>query len=199
MSILLKLSSQKREKGRRMRKVDQTLLKTATPIIEQIARGARLTEPFAYYTREDVYQEVWAMCVDALSRYNPDVGELEHFLRSHVSRRIKNLKRDRYFRPGYDLATSGYAKARMNVVNALPLDDGEMHDEGVLLCAGDIPGNPSDELDAQETMDYLVNNLPPDLVPVFYALINKNTKEGKAVDRLRDEVRRLLAEREEDA
>lgn len=90
-------------------------------IIKKIAKQ-RSHYVFAYYTPEDIFQEIFIMCIEALPRYNSSKGSLENFLSSHVARRLKNLRRDKYFRPGVDIVSSGYAWDKINLVNALPLD-----------------------------------------------------------------------------
>ena len=45
---------------------------------------------FSYYSREDIRQEIWAICIKCLPDYDPLRGELEHYLRSSVKNALIN-------------------------------------------------------------------------------------------------------------
>lgn len=143
---------------------------------------------------EDIEQEVWVLCLDALSRYNPKLGELENFLRNHVSNRLKNLKRDKYFRPDKNSVSCGWARVKMNLVNALPLGGGDIAENDRVLGSSGISPDPLDTLLAEETHDYIVNALPPHLVNAFYAVVGGNRTKRSDVQELRDAVRKILEE-----
>jgi len=136
------------------------------------------------------------MCLDALRRYNPTAGPLEHFLNMHVSNRLKNLKRDRYFRPGSCVATSGAAKTRMNLINALPLDNSDIPNNGIVLGAASEEPDPLMQLLADETRDYITDRLPPDMKPIFFAIISGNTIRQPIIDKFRKIVAAILEERD---
>ncbi len=52
---------------------------------------------FGYYEKEDIEQEVYILCVNALERYDSS-QPLENFLWTHVKNRLCNLKRNKYER-----------------------------------------------------------------------------------------------------
>jgi len=178
--------------------VSQALLDEAYPIIARIAGIRSKNGAFAYYTNEDISQEVWSMCLDALDRYDRSVGPLENYLVKHVSNRLKNLKRDKYFRPGSDLATSGHAHVRISLVNALPLD-AENADSGcVILGCSSAPVNPLERVICNESMEYLRKNLPSGLADYFDDIINGNKISKILMDEIQCKVVKLLEERGDD-
>lgn len=52
---------------------------------------------FSHYDIEDIKQEAFMIAMDALPRYD-EVRPLENFLAVHVNNRLKNFKRDHYYR-----------------------------------------------------------------------------------------------------
>ncbi len=62
-------------------------------VINMVARH----NTFGSYTKEDIGQEIWVLCLEALPRYDGK-RSLYNFMLTHVKHRLKNLKRDRYFR-----------------------------------------------------------------------------------------------------
>jgi len=137
------------------------------------------------------------MCLDALDRYNPAIGPLENFLNNHVSNRLKNLKRDKYFRPGNCPSSSGDAKTRMNLINALPLDGGEAPDKSLVLGSCQDGLNPLLKMLAEDTHDYIVDRLPPDLKTFFYSAIGGNKVRKPILEKLRIVIIEILKEREQ--
>ena len=53
---------------------------------------------FSYYDTDDMRQQGRMYAIEALSRYNPKLGSLPVFLRSHVRNRFLNLHRDKLSR-----------------------------------------------------------------------------------------------------
>lgn len=176
---------------------NQQILDEAQPIIERLAKSRSANGKFAYYENKDVYQEVWCMCLEALDRYDSKKAPLENFLVSHVTNRLKNLKRDKYFRPGSDIPTSGLARTRMNLVNALPLSNEHVAEHGVLLCSTSISVNPVDRSLCDETLSYIEQQLPESLLEPFHDLINNNDVRGSIVEEVRQKVAEILIERNE--
>lgn len=176
----------------------QKILDEAYPIIERLAKNRSANGAFAYYDNNDVYQEVWGMCLEALRRYDPTIGPIENYLVKHVTNRIKNLKRDKYFRPGFDVSTSGLARTRMNLINALPLDGGDVVGQCVLL--GSTPANidPVAYILCDETLAYIRERLPEGLRESFEDMINNNRVRSSFVEEVRQAVATILQERDND-
>jgi len=176
--------------------VDPELLEEATPIINKIARVKKKNDCFAYYTEDDIHQEVWILCLDALKRYKSTIAKLENFLNNHVTNRIKNLKRDKYFRPDAQVSETGPARTRMNLVNALPIGDGDLiENNGSLLSGSKMSIDPSKHLIADELSDYILNRLSPDLAISFYLVTHGNKLRKPMLEELQVAVRDILKEK----
>ena len=53
---------------------------------------------FGYFDLDDMKQQGRMYAIEALPRFNPDVGNLHNFLRSHIRNRFLNLHRDKLSR-----------------------------------------------------------------------------------------------------
>jgi len=72
---------------------------TETQVIEKINIVINRIAPkytFSGYEIEDIKQEAFMICMDALTRYDTN-RPLENFLSVHLSNRLKNFVRDNYF------------------------------------------------------------------------------------------------------
>lgn len=66
-------------------------------IIQTIAKQLAPRYVFGSYERDDIEQEAVLIGIDGLKRYD-GVRPLENFLYTHMNNRLKNFKRDNYFR-----------------------------------------------------------------------------------------------------
>lgn len=72
---------------------------TADQVVRQIEKVVRRIAPkytFYGYTVEDISQESFIICMEALPRYDA-TRPLENFLSVHLSNRLKNFIRDNHF------------------------------------------------------------------------------------------------------
>ena len=72
-------------------------------VIDIITRVAKKLAPkfvFASYEAEDIEQEAFLMGVEGLERYDSN-KPLENFMYAHINNRLKNFKRDNYYRFDY--------------------------------------------------------------------------------------------------
>lgn len=72
-------------------------------VIEVITRVSKKLAPkfvFASYEAEDIEQEAFLMGVEGLDRYDSS-KPLENFMYTHINNRLKNFKRDNYYRFDY--------------------------------------------------------------------------------------------------
>lgn len=172
---------------------NQDLLDEAYPIIDRLAKIRSINGSFAYYDSQDVSQEVWCMCLDAMDRYDPQIGPIENYLARHVSNRMKNLKRDRYFRPGHDIESSGLARIRMNLVNAIPLGP-DTSEDGTFLCSTANSVEPVQYLICNESLISIIDQLSDDCRSTVDELLGNNPVKGFLLDELRQEVTEILRE-----
>jgi len=137
-------------------------------IIKKIATN-RQNNTFAYFTKDDIYQEIWILCIEALSSYNAKKGNLENFLNKHVSNRLKNLKRDKYFNPSHD----ENSKTRINLINALSIYEITFSEQDVqLMSINNQCVDPIQNIILYETIDNIISKLPKEYITYFYSLIN---------------------------
>lgn len=176
--------------------LNQKTLDEAYPIIDKLAKGRSCNGGFAYYESDDVYQEIWGMCLDAMDRYDPTTGPIENFLVIHVTNRLKNIKRDKYFRPGFDIMSSGLARTRMDLVNALPLGSDEMADNCSVWCSTPPGVDPLGLILCDETIAYIKDRLSESLKEAFGLLINNNKIRSVLRDEVRQKVAEILADRD---
>lgn len=64
---------------------------------------------FAYYDYDDIMQEAMLLCWQAFERYDGRVP-LDNFLSRNLNNRLKNLRRDKYYRPFKCSCESGCPK-----------------------------------------------------------------------------------------
>jgi DNA-directed RNA polymerase specialized sigma24 family protein len=71
--------------------------------VDVITRVSKKLAPkfvFASYETEDIEQEAFLMGVEGLTRYDSS-KPLENFMYAHINNRLKNFKRDNYYRFDY--------------------------------------------------------------------------------------------------
>ena len=128
---------------------------------------------FYGYEIDDIKQEAFIMCVDAMERYDPS-RPLENFLSVHLSNRLKNFVRDNHF------TKSEEDKKRVVMPGQLNHEDGlvdERCDEG-------------ESLDYQH-MSYILDLKLPSSVRADYLKIMHDSHVSK---RRKEEVLSLIKE-----
>ena len=68
-------------------------------LIQSIAKKIAPKYKFPGYDAEDIEQEAIIIAIKSLQFYKSDRGSLTTFIWVHLSRRLKNLRRDKYYRP----------------------------------------------------------------------------------------------------
>jgi DNA-directed RNA polymerase specialized sigma subunit len=66
-------------------------------VINKVVERQAAKFRFGYYEIEDMQQEAFIIAMDALERYD-EKRPLENFLAVHVNNRLKNFKRDNFYR-----------------------------------------------------------------------------------------------------
>lgn len=170
------------------------LLNQATPIIAQIAASKGASSAFAYFQPADIEQEVWVICIKALPQYMPSRGPLDHYLKRCVNNRLKNLKRDRYFRPSSNTGEkSRNVQDRINIVNAIALFAGNDKDTQIDVHDSSSSNSPSFNLEYEELIDRLKKDLPESVLYEFLILLQGGQLPKNKMDKVRSVVVKLLA------
>ena len=174
--------------------VSEKLLEQATPIIRKIAKSNR-RHKFAYFTGEDISQEVWRFALQALRHYRPRRGPLEHYLRVAVNNRLRNLKRDRYFRPDPgNPGRTNQIRIRIGIVNALPLGTRDVSNGRLLFTSSSAAVDPADALQAKELQEFIEVRLPADLRAALGRVLEGSSVAGQTLEALRQRVLVILEE-----
>lgn len=117
--------------------------------IQKIAKALAPKYVFDCYDREDIEQEAVLMGIDALSRYDTS-RPLENFLYTHISNRLKNFKRDNYFRVNPNGEPEKIQQNKKNILDAGSLNEGSVFFES----------NLDDSIDNKETIEKINRKLP---------------------------------------
>jgi hypothetical protein len=86
----------------------------------------------------------------------------------------------------------------MNLVNALPLDGGDIAEQGTLISSTAISVEPHYYICCDETLEYIQDRLPEHLCESFEDLIGNNKVRSPLIDELQQKVAEILSEREDD-
>ena len=124
-------------------------------VIEVITRVARKLAPkyvFASYEIEDIEQEAFLMGVEGLNRYDSN-KPLENFMYTHINNRLKNFKRDNYYR--FDYGNAQKIQDRKKSIL-------EPVDISALYCVS-IDDETVDNAHLSEMLDLIDRTLPADL------------------------------------
>ena len=137
-----------------------------THVLSVITKVAQKLAPkyvFASYDIEDIEQEAFIIALEALERYNSD-KPLENFLYTHVNNRLKNFKRDNYYRQDHGSAQK-IQDRKKNLLE--PID---------IACRYSISTQDSTATDAhiREITALIDKKLPPDLRRDYLKLRNNS-------------------------
>jgi DNA-directed RNA polymerase specialized sigma24 family protein len=162
--------------------------------VEKIAKIKRI-QKFAYFTGNDIMQEVWVICLKALEHYKSQNGNLENYLNRCVNNRLKNLKRDRYFRLIPEGAPNAHhMQTRINLMNALPLGRGDINQNDRVLGSASASKDPSSRMVEMELNEFIEARLEGQMLKDFKKLRSggKVLKDSSLI--LEEEVRQLIKE-----
>jgi len=179
---------------RKTTKVSQELIDLATPIINKLAKQRKNKHTFAYFESEDIFQEIWLLCLDALERYDPKCGKLENFLSKHLSHRITNLKRDKYFRPEKDPDLSKRTWNRINIINAIPIGHNDISNSSKSTYNSLNQKDPLDVCITIELKEFIINKLPKDMIKNFELLMNGERLKKRILTPLREKLLEIIDE-----
>jgi RNA polymerase sigma factor (sigma-70 family) len=110
---------------------------------------------FHGYEVEDIKQEAFIICMDALERYDPS-RPLENFLSVHLSNRLKNFVRDNFYTKDEE------EKKKILKPSSLSYEDYVPHEEKV----------EDDKIDAQALQKTIDMRLPAEYRSDYLKIIN---------------------------
>ena len=133
---------------------------TEEEVIDQITIVVNRIAPrytFYGYTVNDIKQEAFIICMDALHRYD-NTRKLENFLSVNLSNRLKNFVRDNHF-------TTNDCAGRINVLRPAQLDNEDLLEE---VCIDDQ----GYDIDMKDMIGIVNRDLPPSMRMDYLRMIN---------------------------
>ena len=137
--------------------------------------SARYT--FHGYEVEDIKQEAFIICMDALDRYDPS-RPLENFLSVHLSNRLKNFVRDNFYTKGEDDKKKILKPSSLSHEEFVPLEE----------------KNEDDSIDAKAMQKTIDLKLPSDYRADYLKMINDVYVPKKRREEVIELIKELLDE-----
>lgn len=135
---------------------------TEQQVIEQIDKVCNRIAPrytFYGYTADDIKQESFIICMEALHRYE-EGRPLENFLSVNLSNRLKNFVRDNHF-------FAGDSEDRIKLVQPAQLD----HESNII--DEDSPNSMNyEDLDLKDMAELINEHIPADIRMDYLKMIN---------------------------
>lgn len=162
---------------------------TEEQVVSTITRvSQRLASKFTFpnYDEDDIEQEAFIIGMEAMNRYD-EVRPLENFLSIHIKNRLKNFKRDNYYRPD-----EGKAEQIQNGKRKL-LEAGSIDEMRNFISTQEC----SNSLEERELVDYIDINLPANMRADFLRFKNgqplTKTRKSNLVNELKIILERFYA------
>lgn len=133
---------------------------TEQEVIDQINIVVnRISSKYTFYGYEvdDIKQEAFIICMDALERYD-NKRPLENFLSVHLSNRLKNFIRDNYFTKDEEEKKKVMKPKSLSSEDFAPLSRRRMDDDDVI--------------DAKQIQNIIDNHLPASYRADYLKIIN---------------------------
>jgi DNA-directed RNA polymerase specialized sigma subunit len=157
---------------------------TETEVIAQINTVVDRIAPkytFYGYTTDDIKQEAFIICIEALNRYDPS-KPLENFLSVNLSNRLKTFVRDNYF-------TGNTSEARKKLVQPAQLD----YENSIIDEEGKF-SNSYEQLDMDSMTGIVDQYMPASIRMDYLKLINDVYVSKQRREEVVEIVKQLLGE-----
>lgn len=139
---------------------------------------------FGYYDVDDIKQESYIICLEALSKYDQN-RPFENFISKHLSNRLKTLIRDKYSRS--NIESPKHEKLNQNKKNLMDL---KSNDGNYNAFDDDIV----ERMSNQEAIERLMIELPPSMRNNFYRLANGVSIQSAKKQALFHKIKEILGE-----
>jgi DNA-directed RNA polymerase specialized sigma24 family protein len=157
-------------------------------IIEKVINRTAPKYTFGYYELEDIKQESYIICLDAMKNYDNN-RPLENFLSKHLSNRLKDLKRNKYFR--HNVKNESHAKLNEAKKNLMDLKQ---------FCQIAEYDHPLDEfpleekLSTEEALELVMDSIAPSLRNDFLRMANGVSIPPNRRKNVIDAIKEILGE-----
>ena len=128
--------------------------------------SSRLASKYTFpnYEADDISQEAFIIGLEAMNRYD-GVRPLENFLSIHIKNRLKNFKRDHYYRPD-DGKAEKIQSGKKKILDASSIDDIKY-----LIVNSEC----SSGMEERELLEYIDNLLPANMRNDYLRFKNDQT------------------------
>jgi DNA-directed RNA polymerase specialized sigma subunit len=143
----------------------------------------RIAPKYAFYgyTTDDIRQEAFILCIEALNRYDP-TRPLENFLSVNLSNRLKTFVRDNYF-------TAQTNEQRKKLVQPAQLDY-----EDSIIDVAETFGNSYEQIDVKSMTRAIDQYMPANVRMDYLKLINDVYVSKQRREEVIDIVKSILEE-----
>ena len=155
-----------------------------SPYAQRTPAEEKWNEIYGYYELDDIKQESYIICLEALSKYDKS-RPFENFISKHLSNRLKTLIRDKYSRS--NIESEKHGKLNQNKKNLMDLKSGEGQHK---ICEEDI----LERMSTDEAIEILMRELPPSMRNNFYRLANGVSIQSSKKNALFEKVKEILGE-----
>lgn len=149
-------------------------------VIQKVAKRLSNKYTFPNFDEDDIEQEAFIIGMEAMERYDSS-RPLENFLAVHIKNRLKNFKRDNYYRPDVGRAEQ-IQKSKRKLLEAGPIDSFSFL----------LQENFSDDLHYKEIVEYIDKNLPPQFRGDYLRFQNDQTLTKSKKNNLLNSLRAIL-------
>lgn len=143
---------------------------------------------FGFYELEDIKQESYIICINALENYDNN-RPLENFLAKHLSNRLKDLKRNKYFRHN----TNNDNHQKLNESKKKLMDLKQFCQIAEYDHPLEIP-HLEEKLNSSEALDLVMDKIGPSLRNDFLRMANDVTISQNKRQAVIAKVKEILGE-----
>jgi DNA-directed RNA polymerase specialized sigma24 family protein len=151
-------------------------------MIQTIAKRLASKYVFGYFDVKDIEQEAIIFGLEAYDRWD-EIRPLENFISVHMSNRLKNFKRDNFFRLG--LEESSPKRQKSNETKRNLMKPATIHPFSLFT---------EESIDNQDSVDFLLSKMPPLIKNDFLRMSNGVTITKGRKQAVIDSVKEILGE-----
>lgn len=151
-------------------------------MIQKIAKRLASKYVFGYFDIADIEQEAIIFGLEAYDRWD-ETRPLENFISVHMSNRLKNFKRDNYFRLGLEESSPKRQKSnetKRNLMSPASIRPFSLFTE--------------ESIDNQDSIDFLLSKMPPLIKNDFLRMSNGVSITKGRKQAVIDSVKEILGE-----
>lgn len=156
---------------------------TEQEVMDTIMLVVNRTAPkytFYGYTVDDIKQESFIICMDALDRYQ-EGRPLENFLAVHLSNRLKNFVRDNHF-------------TKREEEKAKVLMPGQLANDNTIISPQSLQAKHQDKIDTKEMQKIVDSKLPSEYRSDYLKIVNDVYVPKKQREEVLDCIYKILEE-----